>query len=271
MPVLRRLGAPLGRRSIIAQAGELGLAIAQIDSEAHHITSRLIALQGCRHFELFRFDMLRSCLFEGYFARPKLFLDVMERCLRFRCRSLELQYFGIQRTQFALHAKWTCFRRTAAADDAALIGCAIGRHEGICGILARQPLGHRGLFHEECRLQTWQKLLCCLAQRIAEFDQAVEARNGFPFDLEGHDWLVRLQIELAQRIHEKRGAAADFVTQHGNAGAGDVKSFDDDVLQLVAQKLFDGVLVFLSDLGIIGKHANGAETRGFIAVLTRSK
>ena len=243
----------------------------RFDSEAHHVASRLVALQGGRHLEFFRFDVLRRGLFESYFARAKLFFNVMQRRLRFRCRAFELQHFRVQRAQFALHAERARFRRTAAADDAALIGRAVGRHEGIRGILAREPLGHRGLFHEERRLQPRQKLLCRRAQRIAKLHQTIEARNGFAFDLEGHDRLVRLQIQFAQRIHEKRGAAADFVAQHGNARAGHVKGFDDDVLQLVAQKLFDGVLVFLPDLGIIGQHADGAEAGGFIAVLARSK
>ena len=269
--VLRSLGAPLGRRGIIAQTAELGLAVAQIDSEAHHVASRLVALQGGRHLEFFGFDVLRGGLFERRLASAKLFFNVMERRLRFRSRALELQYFGVQRAQFAFHAERARFRRTAAADDAALIRRAVGRHERIRGILAREALGHRGLFHQERRLQPRQKLLRRRAQRIAKFHQTIEARNGFPFDLEGHDRLVRLQIQLAQRIHEKRRAAADFVAQHGNARAGHVKGFDDDVLQLVAQKLFDGALVFLLDFGIVGQHADGAESGGFIAVLARSE
>jgi len=78
-----------------------------------------------------------------------------------------------------------------------------------------------------------------------------------------------LHIELAQRIHEECGAASDFITQHGNAGAGHIKRFDDDVFQFVAQKLFDGAFVFLTHLGVIGEHANGTEAGGFISALAR--
>ena len=120
-------------------------------------------------------------------------------------------------------------------------------------------------------MQSRQKLFRRRTQRIAEFHETIEARNGFAFNLKRHDGLVRLQIQLAQRIHEKCGAAADFIAQHGNARAGHVKSFNDDILQLVAQELLDGVFVFLPDLRIIGEHANGAEAGGVIAILARSK
>jgi len=58
-PVLRRLGAPLSRRSINTQTAEFVLAVAQIDAEAYHVVTRLVALQSCRHLEFFGFDVLR--------------------------------------------------------------------------------------------------------------------------------------------------------------------------------------------------------------------
>ena len=82
---------------------------------------------------------------------------------------------------------------------------------------------------------------------------------------------MRLHVQLAQGIDEKCGAAADFIAQHGNARAGHVKRFHDDVLQFVAQELFDGVFIFLADLGIIGQDANGAEAGGFVAILAGRK
>ena len=65
----RRCCAASARRwaavGVIAQAAKLGLAVAQFDSEAHHVAARLIALQGGRHLELLRFDVLRGGLFES--------------------------------------------------------------------------------------------------------------------------------------------------------------------------------------------------------------
>ena len=78
-PVLRGFGAPLRRRGIVAQTGQFGLAVAQFDSESHHVAARLIALQSGSHRELFRFDVLRGGLLESYFAGVKLFFDVLQR------------------------------------------------------------------------------------------------------------------------------------------------------------------------------------------------
>ena len=86
--------------------------------------------------------------------------------------------------------------RAAAADDAALIAGAVGRHEGILRIFARQPLRHCDAFHQICRLQPRQKLLRRRAQRIAELHQPVEARNHAVFDSKRHDRLVRRSFSL---------------------------------------------------------------------------
>ena len=215
--------------------------------------------------------MLRHGLLERSFAGAKFFFDVMQRGLRFRSRAFELQHFGIERAQLALHSQWSRFGRAAAAHHAALIRGAVGSDKRIRGILAREPLRHRGLLHQERRLQPRQELLRRRPQRIAEFHQAVEPRNGFLFDFEGHDRLVRLQIQLAERIHEERRAPADFLAQQRDSRARHVERLHDDIFQFVAQELLDGALVLLLDFGVIGQHADGAETVRFFAALIRSE
>ena len=76
--MLRGLGAPLGRRGVVAQTGKLGLAVAQFNSEADHIAASLVALQRCGHRELFRFIVLRRGLLKTDFARAKLFFDTLQ-------------------------------------------------------------------------------------------------------------------------------------------------------------------------------------------------
>ena len=238
-PLLRGLGPPLRRCGITPQPRKFGLAGAQFHSEPHHVAARLVALQCCRDRQFLRFHVLRHGLLERQFAGAKLFFDVVQRRLCFRSRAFELQHLGIERAQLTLHAQRSRFRWAAAAHHAALIGGAIGCDEGIRRILAREPLRHRGRFHQERRLQPRQELLRRRPQRIAEFHQAIEPRNGFLFDLEGHDRLVRLQIQLAERVHEERRAPADFVAQQRDARAGHVKGLHDDVFQFVAQELLD--------------------------------
>jgi hypothetical protein len=48
--------------------------------------------------------------------------------------------------------------------------------------------------------------------------------------------------------------------QHGDAGSGDVEGIDYDILELIAQKLFDGGFVALLHLDVIGENADGAKT-----------
>ncbi len=192
---------------------------------------------------------------------------MLQSGLRFRGRPLQLQHFGVQRTQFAFHSQRSGFRRAAAADDAALIRGAVGSHERIRGIFARQAFRDFGLLHQERRLQPRQKLLGGGPQRIAKLDQAVQARNGFLFDFKRRDRLVRLQIQLPKRIHEERGAPADLLAQQRDSGARNVERFHDDIFELIAQKLFDGALVLLLDFGVIGKHADGAEAVRFLSDL----
>ena len=125
-PLLRGFGAPLRRGGIVAQPRKFGLAGAQFHAEPHHVAARLIALQRGRHGQFFRFHVLRHGLFERQFAGAKLFFDVMQRRLRFRSRAFELQHFGIERPQFALHSQRPGFRWAAAAHHAALIRGAVG-------------------------------------------------------------------------------------------------------------------------------------------------
>ncbi len=121
------------------------------------------------------------------------------------------------------------------------------------------------------RLQPRQKLLCRRAQRIAEFHETVEPRDGLLFDLEWHNRFIRLQIQFAKRVHEERGAPADFLAKNRDARARDIECLHHDVFQFVAQKLFDRALILLLDFGVIGQHADGAEPAGIIAALIGRK
>src|SRR6185437_4976179 len=68
---------------------------------------------------------------------------------------------------------------------------------------------------------------------------------------------------LAERIHEEGGAPADFFAQQGDAGAGMIEGFDDDVFELFAQELLDGAFVLFLYLGVIGQKSGGAKAARF--------
>ena len=67
------------------------------------------------------------------------------------------------------------------------------------------------------------------------------------------------EAQIAQRINEERGTAADFIAEQGNAGAGVVVGFDDDVLEFVTQILLDGRFVLFFDFGEIREHSDGVK------------
>ena len=80
-----------------------------------------------------------------------------------------------------------------------------------------------------------------------------------------HDGFVLFEFQVAEGIDEESGAAADFVAQQRDTGAGVVVGFDDDVFELIAEILLDSGFVLFLDFGVIGEHADGAE---FLAAVT---
>ena len=98
----RRAAAPL---RIVAQPRELVLAVAQLDAQARQCRrapDRVATWPPPRAFPIPRAAPWLASSVTSLGA--KLFFDVLQRRLRFRGRALELQYFGVQRTQLALHA-----------------------------------------------------------------------------------------------------------------------------------------------------------------------
>ena len=197
----------------------------------------------------------------------KFFFEVVQCRLRLRSRAFKLQHLGIEQAQLSLHPQRARLGRAATAHHAALVRGAVGRDERVRWIFTREPFRHGSLCHKKRRVQPRQKLLCRRAQWIAEFHETVEPGDGLLFNLERHNRFVWLQIQFAQRVHEKRGPSADFLAEEGNARARDVECFHHNIFQFVAQKLFHRALVLLLDLGVIGQHAHSAEPRGIIAAL----
>ena len=75
----------------------------------------------------------------------------------------------------------------------------------------------------------------------------------------GNRLVLVFEPQIAQRIHEERGPAAHFITQHGNARTGMVECLHDDKFQLITEELLDRRFVPLFDLRVIRQHANGPE------------
>ena len=68
--------------------------------------------------------------------------------------------------------------------------------------------------------------------------------------------------ELGLRVfgmNEERGASVDVGAQHAQAFVGRVPGFDDDVVQFVAQEVFDHALVARFDFEEVGQHADRRE------------
>ena len=61
------------------------------------------------------------------------------------------------------------------------------------------------------------------------------------------------------RVDEEGGAAIDAGAQHAQTFVGGVPGFDDDVVQFVAQEVFDHAFVARFDFEEIGEHAHGRE------------
>ena len=144
--------------------------------------------------------------------------------------------------------------------DASLIARAVGRQEAVRGIFARQPLRRFGVFHQETR--TAAAAGTAWPPDPADREIRPGGRGARPCPARpqtARPAPLHGQIQVAQRIHEERGAPANFVAQHGDAGARVIEGFNDHVFQFVAQELFDGALVLRFDFGVIGQHADGAE------------
>ena len=125
---------------------------------------------------------------------------------------------------------------------------------------AREIFGDGGFFYQIGGLQLGEKLIHGRAERLAEFDEAIEAGQDAGSFGHGVGNFARGEIQAAQRIDEESGASAHFIAQQRYAGAGGVESFDDYIFEFVAEELLDGAFEFFFDFGVIGEQAYGAES-----------
>ena len=183
-------GALLRRLRFAADTFDLVLAGSQLHSEPGQFRASRIALQrrhdsGLAHLHLPRGNLLEPALgvLPGRLGRLK-------SGLRFARLPLQAQRLRFERPQLTLHDQRAGLRRTPAGDRASLIAGAIGRQEVIRGIFARQAFGGFGVFHQESGLQARQKLFCRRTERVAKFDQAVQARDQCRFGRKRHDRLI---------------------------------------------------------------------------------
>src|SRR5580698_6528345 len=132
---------------------------------------------------------------------------------------LKAQDIGVESAQFTLHAERACFIGAATGDHTALVASAVWGDESKLRIVARKCLRGGGTGGQIGGTQAREELLGGCAQRIAEANEFVESRDHAVFDVEVNDGLVLGQAEIAQGIDKEGGAASDFVSEQGNAGA----------------------------------------------------
>ena len=131
-------------------------------------------------------------------------------------------------------------------------------------IVVRHLLGDGNGFDDVGGAKFFQEIFGGRAERLAKFDEAVEARDEI--SRHGRAIFHFVHVEGAGRIDEEGGAAADVLAQQRDARAGLIERFDDDVFEFFAEKLLDGGFVFFLDLGVIGEQA---ERRGIRATRRR--
>ena len=162
--------------------------------------------------------------------------------------------------QFALQRQRPRFALASAGNHSAVIASAIRRQKIAVRIFVRHCLGAAPRFHQVCRTKSRQKMLCRRAERVAEIHQPVQPRDHARSHRQGSVHFGCLNVQLAQRIHEKCSAPAHLVAQQGNARARLVERFHDHILQFIAQELFDRAFILFLHFGVIGQQTNRVES-----------
>src|SRR5207248_11272562 len=112
--------------------------------------------------------------------------------------------------KFAFHSERAGFIGPAAGDHAALVSGAVRRDESVLRIFAREFFRADRVVGEIRGAQPRQKLFRGWAERIAEFDELVEASVNTVFGAEGNDGLVLVDLKIFCGVDEEGGASADF-------------------------------------------------------------
>ncbi len=160
--------------------------------------------------------------------------------------------------QLALHRKRP-FGALFSASHGDIVEAFAGlRKKESIGIFEGQPARYIGFRNDVSVAQLGKN-------DFQRFSKSVEHANGV---LEGHDLgsgrrRVRRLIQHERkfslrvlRVDEESRASVDIGAQHAEAFVSGVPGFDHDVVELIAQKIFDDTLVARFDFEEVGQHAH---------------
>ena len=190
----RTLRALLRFRNVMAQSCEIGLADGQFQSESRQFALRVLMLVGgAKHLAL-RF-MLRG----GHsFKRRFCIANFLRGPLHFRLHFARAQFkrcnFRVQCAQFAFHAQRSRFVGPAAGNHASLIAGAIGCDECVLRIFPSKLFGSDRAVGKVCPTQSGQELFRRRAERIAKFNQLIQARINAILSAERNDRFVLVNL-----------------------------------------------------------------------------
>ena len=253
----RLLGARAGRFRFGMETRDFAALAIELQIHAKEFAARFIALVRGRDERFFRFHLLGGGGGKLHLARGGFFLEAGQLRLLFRGGALETRGFGFAVAEFALERQRSGLAFATTGHGAAVVAGTVRRQEIAVRIVVGHLLGDGDGFNNVGGAKFLQKIFGGGTERLAEFDEAVEARD----EIAGHGRAIFhfVHVESASRIHEERRASTYFFAQQRDAGAGLIERFDDDVLELLAEKLLDRGFVFFLDFGVVGEQAEGAE------------
>ncbi len=159
------------------EASDFALRFSDLLFDARKVFASLLELMECAHARFLEFDVPCEFLFQFAFDTALIFLRARQVGLRFRSEAFEANDFGFVHPQFAFQSERAGFAGTAAGDHAAVVARAVERDEILLRIFASQFFGLGGGFDQISAFEFGQELLGRGAKRVAEFDEAVEARD----------------------------------------------------------------------------------------------
>jgi hypothetical protein len=240
------------------EAMQFGAARIEALADASHLGLELLEHVAGRHGLLFG-DAL---LFLEAIEQGSVLLDfsAQKKDAGFAVAQRVLEFFqGAQDfAKFALHGKRT-FRALLAAGDGHVV-------EALAGMSEEEGVGiFEGEFTPQARVRHDVTVAQFGQDDFERFAESIEDTNGA---LQGNDRLSRWsgvrgfiddEGELGLRIFgmdQKCGAAIDVATEQAQAFVGGIPGFDDDVVEFVAEKVFDHALVLRFDFEEVGEHAD---------------
>ncbi len=172
--------------------------------------------------------------------------------------ALELVHLDQHVAQLALHRERALAALFAAGDRHIVEALARLRQEKRVGIVQRQVAADLGVRNDVAVAQLGQNHFQRLAEAVEDADAILQRHHGVAVRN-----VICCFIELEReprlrifRMNQEGGASIDIAAQQAQAFIGGVPRFHDDVVQLIAQKIVDHVLVATLDFEEIGEHAH---------------